>query len=122
MSKMMVTVVLEGDYAIEYRRVGPTQVYTRNIASKLTQVHDAGTPKERSEPVDQGAGWLWRIATWCSFEQRPEGTYEQCESASLTRGIPFAVSWIVKPFVSGIPRESLEFTLGGVRAALQPPR
>jgi len=120
MKKMMVTVVLEGDYAIDYRRVSPSRVYTRNVAANLAQIHDAGGPGERAEPVDKGSGWLWRIATYCSFEERPDGTYEQCESASLTRGIPFAVSWIVKPFVSGIPRESLEFTLGGVRSALGP--
>lgn len=118
--KKVVTIVLEGDYAIEYRRVSPTQVYTRNVATNLVQIHDAGEANERAEPVDEGSGWLWRIATYCSFEERPEGTYEQCESASLTRGIPWAVAWIVKPFVSGIPRESLEFTLGGVRSALIP--
>jgi hypothetical protein len=119
MKKMMVTVVLEGDYTIEYRPVGSARVYTRNIASNLVQIHDAGEPGERREPVDNGSGWLWRIATYCSFEQRAEGTYEQCESVSLTRGIPFGVAWIVKPFVSGIPRESLAFTLGQVRTALR---
>ena len=118
MSKMMVTVVLDADYAVEYRTIGPNRTFTRSIASNVAQIHDAGGATERREPADQGSGWLWRIATWCSFDERPEGTYEQCESASLTRGIPFAVAWIVNPFVNSIPRESLAFTLSQVRAAV----
>jgi hypothetical protein len=42
----------------------------------------------------------------------------QCESISLTRDIPALLSWLIKPFVTGVPRESLEFTLGHTRAAL----
>jgi hypothetical protein len=55
---------------------------------------------------------------WCSFDGRAEGTYEQCESISLTRGIPFGLGWIVGPFVNSIPRETLELTLGGIRDGL----
>jgi hypothetical protein len=44
--------------------------------------------------------------------------YVQCESISLTRGIPFGVGWIVRPFVTSIPRETLEFTLETTRKAL----
>lgn len=118
MSKMMVTVVLDADYAVEYRTVAPGRVFTRSVATNIAQIHDPGESGERSEPADKGPGWLWRIATWCSFEERPEGTYEQCESASLTRSVPFAVAWIVKPFVTSIPRESMAFTLGQVRAGI----
>jgi hypothetical protein len=81
-------------------------------------VHDAGTAEERREPADRGVGYLWRLNTYCSFDARTDGTYEQCESISLTRGIPFLVRPIVSPFVTGIPRETLAFTLGQVRAGL----
>ena len=65
-----------------------------------------------------GVGYLWRFQMWCSFDQRPEGTYEQCESVSLTRGIPLGLGWIVGPFVNSIPRETLELTLGRIREGL----
>ena len=45
----------------------------------------------------------------------PGGTYVQCESVSLSRAIPTGLGWLVGPFVTSIPRESLEFTLGSMR-------
>jgi hypothetical protein len=63
-------------------------------------------------------GYLWRLNTYCAFEGHPEGTYEQCESISLSRGVPFGFGWMVGPVIEAVPRETLEFTLGRVRAAL----
>jgi hypothetical protein len=114
----VITVVLDGDYTIDYRRVSPTRVHTRSVTASFDEVHDAGTAEERREPADRGVGYLWRLNTYCSFDARTDGTYEQCESISLTRGIPFLVRPIVSPFVTGIPRETLAFTLGQVRAGL----
>ena len=117
-SKKVVTVVIDADYVIEYRPISPTRLTTRSVATNLFQVENAGLPDERRTPGDQAGGYLWRLNTYCSFEERPEGTYEQCESISLTRGIPFMLIPIVRPFVTGIPRETLEFTLGRVRTEL----
>jgi hypothetical protein len=50
--------------------------------------------------------------------ERDGGTYIQCESLTLTRDIPFGVGWIVGPFVTSIPRESLSFTMQQTRKAL----
>ena len=61
---------------------------------------------------------MWRLHNYCSFEQRADGVYEQCESVSLSRQIPWMVRLIVRPFVTGVPRETLEHTLGTVRAKL----
>jgi hypothetical protein len=117
-SKKVVTVVIDADYVIEYRPLSGTRLATRSVATNLFQVDNAGQPDERRTPGDRAGGYLWRLNTYCSFEQRPEGTYEQCESISLTRGIPFMLIPIVRPFVTGIPRETLEFTLGRVRDGL----
>jgi hypothetical protein len=65
------------------------------------------------------AGYLWRFNTYCWLDERPEGVYEQCESMSLTRDVPFGLGWLIKPFITIIPREALEFTLTGVRTALR---
>jgi hypothetical protein len=40
---------------------------------------------------------------------------------TLTRDVPFAIAWLVRPFVTGIPRDAMTFTLGRVRAALTQP-
>ena len=116
--KKVITVVLDGDYDADYRSLGSARAFVRTLTTNVQEVHDAGRPTETRRPADQGTGFLWRLNTYCSFEARSEGTYEQCESVSLTRDVPFGLGWLIKPFVTGIPREALEFTLGRVRAAL----
>lgn len=115
-AKKVVTVVLDADYAIDYRTLRPTSVVTRSVASNIYEVEGPGTPGERRTPADRGQGFLWRLNTYCWFDQRPEGVYEQCESVSLTRDVPFGLGWMIKPFITSIPRETMEFTLGKVRA------
>ena len=44
--------------------------------------------------------------------------YIECESISLTRDIPTGLGWLIEPFVTGIPKESLEMTMGSTRTAL----
>jgi hypothetical protein len=118
-SKLGVTVVIDGDYTIDYRVIEPARVFTKSVAANFHEVDRAGTAAERRHPADQRDAFLWRLNTYCSFEQRAEGVYEQCESISLTRAIPWAVRFIVKPFVTSIPRETLEATLGTVRRKLK---
>jgi hypothetical protein len=115
-TKKVITVVIDADYAVTYRSLGPAAVVTKSTASNVHEVDDAGTSTEKRTPADKGAGYLWRIHNYCWFDQRAEGVYEQCESVSLTRDIPFGLGFIIRPFVTGIPRETLEFTLGKVRA------
>jgi len=115
MKKLTVTVVIDADYAIDYRRINTSRLYTKNVATNVMEVDSAGTPDERRTPAEQTRGFLWRLNTYCWFEERSEGTYEQCESMSLTRAVPFGLGWLIKGFVTSIPRETLEFTLGQVR-------
>ena len=114
----VITVVLDADYVIDYQHLGPSRVWTKSVATHVREVSNAGAPSESSRPAEQGGGFMWRLNTYCSFDARPEGTYEQCESISLSRGLPFGIGWMVSPFVTSIPREALEFTLGHVRENL----
>jgi hypothetical protein len=116
--KMTVTAVHDADYVIEYRRLSPSRMYTRSVATNIHHVEDAGEPAERRVPGDQSSGYLWRLNTYCWFDERAEGTYEQCESISLTRSAPFGMGWLINRFVEEIPRETLEFTLSRVRDGL----
>jgi len=118
-TKKVITVVIDADYAVDYRMLGTDRVYTKSVARNFYEVADAGTPQERRTPAEQGRGYLWRLNNYCSFQQRPEGTYEQCESISLTTTVPWVFRFIVMPFVTSVPRETLEFTLGRVRAGVK---
>jgi hypothetical protein len=115
--KYVITVTLDADYTIEYRRLDPQRLFTRSITSNIYEVSDPGRKTESRKPAEQGTGFMWRLNTYCSFESRPEGTYEQCESISLTRGLPF-VFGMFKPLITAIPRDTLIFTLGQVRKGL----
>jgi hypothetical protein len=114
----VVTVVIDADYAIDYQPIDRSRVWTKSVATNVREVESAGSPSERARPAEQGHGYLWRLNNYCAFEERPEGTYEQCESISLSRGVPFGLGWMVAPFMTAVPREALEFTLGRVRSAL----
>jgi hypothetical protein len=118
-TKKVITVVIDADYSVDYRTLGNDRVYTKSVARNFYEVADAGTPQERRTPAEQGRGYLWRLNNYCSFQQRPEGTYEQCESISLTTEVPWLFRFIVMPFVTSVPRETLEFTLGRVRAGVK---
>jgi hypothetical protein len=113
------TVIHDADYVIEYRRLSPTRMYTKSVATNIQEVSSAGQPDERLTPADRTRGYLWRLNTYCWFDQRAEGTYEQCESISLTGAAPFGFAWIVDRIVDEIPRETLEFTLGRVRDGVE---
>jgi hypothetical protein len=114
----VITVVIDADYGIDYKHLASTRVWTRSVATNVREVSNAGDANETSTPAEHGGGYLWRMNTYCSFDARPEGTYEQCESISLSRGLPFGIGWMISPFVTSVPREALEFTLGRVREAL----
>jgi len=111
----ILTVTVDADYDIAYSTLSDSTFHVRSIATAIHIVDSPGTSAERRTPADQTFGFLWRLNTYCSFAQVANGTYEQCESISLTRDIPFGLGMIVRPLVTGIPRETLEFTLGHVR-------
>jgi hypothetical protein len=116
--KKLISVVMEGDYVMEYSRLGPTRAATTTIATNLHQVFNEGRADERREPADRTEGYLWRYRMYCTIEQRSEGALDQCESITLTRTVPGLVSWLVGGTVAAIPRDSLTLMLSGTKKAL----
>jgi hypothetical protein len=115
-SNYRVEVVYDGDYGIDYRPIGSTRMFTKSVATNLFHVHDAGKPGERRTPAERASrGYLWRLNTYCSFEERPEGTYEQCEAISLSEDPGWFLSAMLGWAFNGIPRDTLAATLGAVR-------
>jgi hypothetical protein len=53
------------------------------------------------------------------MEERDGGVYVQSEVVSLTRDIPVVLRWMVEPFVTSIPRETLTATLVATRKAVE---
>jgi hypothetical protein len=116
--KKVVSVVLNTEYDVEFQRLDSQRAWVPSYTTQIVELADPGTPEEREKPVGNDRGFLWRLNTYCSFEQRQSDTYMQCESVSLSRGIPFMLGALIKPFVTGIPRETLTFTLEAARRHL----
>jgi hypothetical protein len=116
--KKVVTAVLDTEHDVRYRRLGPTRAFSRSEAVRIVELEHPGTDRERALPPGNDRGFLWRLDAWWRFEERDGGTYVESEAVTLSRDIPFALGWIVGPFVRSVPRESLEHTLVSTRNAL----
>jgi hypothetical protein len=116
--KKGITVIVNTRHDARFTTMSRQHVTARIYATRIAQVEDAGTPAEHELPVGRDGGYLWRLNTYWQFVERDGGTYVQCESVTLTRGIPTGLGWLIRPFVTSIPRESLVFTLEKTRQAL----
>ena len=116
--KKVITVVVNTENDARFTRLGPDRVQSRIYSTRVAEVEDPGTPQEKEMPIGHDGGYLWRLYTYWRFLERDGGTYVQCEAISLTRGIPLGFGWLIGPFVTSIPRESLAFTLETTRKTL----
>lgn len=114
----VITVVLNTVHDIEYFHDGPGRAHSRSSAVRIAEVENAGQPSEREKPPGDDGGFLWRMETWWRFEEGDGGVYVQSEVVSLTRDIPVLLSWMIKPFVTSVPRETLTATLEATRKAV----
>lgn len=117
--KKVITVVLETEYDVHYRKLSEraTQVWSRSV--RVAEVEDHGKPGERVKAPDTGWGFLWRLNTYWHLEEKDGGLLMECRAVSLTRDIPAALGWIIKPMVTSLPREALTGTLEKTRAAVE---
>jgi hypothetical protein len=117
--KKVLTVVLNTEYDIRWRSLGPHRAACRSLSTKIAEVEDADKPTEREKALGEGHGFLWRFNAYWWVSERDGGVYVECRAISLTRDVPRAVAWLINPIVSGLPRESLVNTLQRTRDALQ---
>lgn len=111
----IVTVVLDTEHKVTYFHDSPTRAHSRSSAVRISEVENPGTKTEKELAPGEDSGFLWRMETWWRLEEKEGGVYLQNQVVSLTRDIPAGLGWAVEPFVTSIPKESLEFTLGAVR-------
>jgi hypothetical protein len=114
----VITVVLNTEHDVHYFHDAPGRVHSRSSAVRIAEVENPGTRDEREKRPGDDGGFLWRMETWWRMEERDGGVYVQSEAASLTRDIPTGLGWLVGPFVTSIPKETLVFTLDATRKAV----
>lgn len=114
----VVTVVLNTEHLITYYRDSPLRAHSRSSAIRISQVEDPGSAQEKEKPPGDDDGFLWRMETWWRMEERDGGVYVQNEAVTLTRNIPTGLGWLIEPFLTKIPEETLQFTLNATRQAV----
>ena len=114
----IITVVVNSEHDAVFTRKPPDRAEGWIRSTRIAEVEHPDEAGEREKPVGQDGGYLWRLNTYWRLLARDGGLYIHCESVSLTRGIPVGFGWLVGPFVTSIPKESLTFTLETTRKQL----
>jgi hypothetical protein len=110
----IITVTLDETVDIDMEPLSPRRGYS---FSRSTHIDEVASDGHHLSP-NQEHGFLWRLDTWWTWQERDGGLEVQIESVSLSRSIPTGLGWVVKPYVRSIPRKSLAFTLDSVCTAL----
>jgi len=118
LKKKIMTVVLDTDHDVHYRCIDRTHWICRSHTTRIAEVENAGTPKEKVLSPDTGHGFLWRLCSYWRFQEREGGVYVECRAISLTRDVPLGLGWIIEPIIQKLPKESLINTLEATRQAL----
>ncbi|MHB1794466.1 MAG: SRPBCC family protein [Acidobacteriaceae bacterium] len=119
--KSLVTVVVNVDFDIDYKRLGADRVVSDSHSTRIAEVEDAGQADERELPVDGGHGYLWRLDSYWRLEEKDGGVYVQLESIGLSRGVPAVFAWLVNPLLRSVPHGALTDMLGATRRFVAKP-
>lgn len=114
----VVTVVLDAEFEVQSGLAAGGRGYSFSRSQHIWQVDQPGEAQERRRPEGADDGFLWRLNSYWSFEERPEGLLMECEAVSLTRDVPAGLGWLIMPIIETLPKASLEFTLTATRNAL----
>jgi hypothetical protein len=114
----VITVVLDTEHEVFYQQLPGDRWYIHSYSTKINEISDFGDANQRILPEGEGHGFLWELYAYWFLAPTDGGTIAECRAISLTRDIPFLISWMVRPFVTALPRESLTETLQATRDAV----
>jgi hypothetical protein len=117
--KHLLTVVMDTTYDIKFGRLDAQRGSSITRSTQIVEIDSPATAHERALGPGEEHGFLWRLNTYWSYEERDDGLYIQIESVTLSRSIPIGLGWAIGPFIESVPRDSLEFTLRATRNALR---
>ncbi len=111
----VITAVFNTVHDVVYRRLSPAHAVSTSRATKISELADPFTPKEREKRPGDDRGLLWRWNAYWRYESVENGVIVECESISLSRTVPL----LLKPFLGGViestAREAMERTLVSIR-------
>ena len=102
--KKIITVTMDTENEAEFFHPAADRAHSRIRSTRVSEIADAGTPQEKAKATGDENGFMWNLNTYWRFLERDGGTYIQCESLTLTRDVPFALAWIIRPIVTQMPK------------------
>jgi len=111
-----VTVVYDTEYDVDYKRLAPDRAMSNSISTRIVEIENAGTPRERALPEGNDSGYMWRLNSYWRYKQLPDGVLVEVESLTLSRDLPPIIGPLIRPIVNSTARESMTRTLASVRA------
>jgi hypothetical protein len=113
-----VTAAVETDNEVLIRRPDAQRAYSLSNSVRVQEIADYGQPREHALPEGCGPGYVWREFSLSRLEQRDGGVYVEIETIAMSRGIPLALRWMIKPLVEAMPRKVMLATLTDTRDAV----
>jgi hypothetical protein len=113
--------VYNTSHHVVYRRLDATHAASRSVTTRIAELADSDQPNGPEKPIGRDSGYLWRLNSYWRFIEKDGGVTVECESVSLSRGIPFPFNLVLSGVVEGIARESVEGTLGSIKKGVKPP-
>lgn len=111
-----VTVVYDTEYDVTYRRLETTRALSDSRSTRIVEVENPGTPRERTLPEGDDHGYLWRLNSYWRYQAVPGGVLVEVESLTLSRDVPPIIGALIRPIITSTARESMTRTLAAVRA------
>ncbi len=115
----VIAVVMDTTYDITFGHLDMQHGYSISRSTRIAEIASPGTHAEHALNAEEEHGFLWRLNSYWSYEERDGGLYLQIEAVSLTRSVPSGLGWAIEPYLESIPRESMEFTLRSACGALR---
>lgn len=109
------TVTYDTEHRVRYDRLDPTHAASRSTATRIAQIADAGTPRERAVPPGEDHGFLWRLNAYWRYEAVEGGLLVELESLTLSREVPWLLVPVAEPIVRRLSRDSVTRTLSSLR-------
>jgi hypothetical protein len=112
---LIISAVFDTEHEMTFQKHGDSRASSWSTATKIVEIADAGTPRERPKPRGEDRGLLWRWNAYWRYEQVENGVLVECESITLSRTIPLLLRPIAGPLVGHVARESMDRTLAVLR-------
>lgn len=111
-----VTVVYDTVHDADYRRIAPGLATSQSISTRVVEIENAGTPRERALPEGNDRGYMWNLNSYWRYKSHGNGVLIEIESLTLSRDLPPIIGHLMRPIVTSTARESMTRTLASVRA------